>query len=82
VQKKWDWNVSLSYRYLESDATLDALTDVDFHQGGTNVQGYILAGNLGIAHNTWVNLRWYSGQAISGPHFGADTLFVDLNTRF
>ncbi len=82
VQKKWDWNVSLSYRYLQTDATLDALTDIDFHQGGTNAQGYVLAGNLGIARNTWVNLRWYSAQAISGPHYGTDTLFVDLNTRF
>jgi hypothetical protein len=82
VQKKWDWNVSLSYRYLQTDATLDALTDIDFHQGGTNAQGYVLAGNLGIARNTWVNLRWYSAQAISGPHYGTDTLFLDLNTRF
>jgi hypothetical protein len=82
MKQRWDWNVFLSYRYLQSDATLDAIADSDFHQGGTNAQGYILGGNLGIARNTWLNLKWLSAQAVSGPHYGTDTLFLDLNTRF
>jgi hypothetical protein len=82
MKQRWDWNVFLSYRYLQSDATLDAIADFEFHQGGTNAQGYILGGNLGIARNTWLNLKWLSAQAVSGPHYGTDTLFLDLNTRF
>jgi len=82
ISKRWDWNVFVSYRYLQTDATLDAIADADFHQGGTNAQGYLVGGNVGIAHNTWVNLRWLSAEAISGPHYGTETLFVDLNTRF
>ena len=82
IQKAWDWNVSLSYRYLETDATLDAIADADFHQGGTNAQGYIIGGNLGVAKNTYVSLRWLSAEAISGPHYGTNTLYLDLQTKF
>jgi hypothetical protein len=82
MHKLWDWNVSLAYRYLETDSTLDAITDVDFHQGGTNAQGYIFGANLGIAHNTWLNFRYMSAEAISGPHYGTDTIFLDLNSSF
>ncbi len=82
MHRLWDWNVFLSYRYLQTDATLDAIADADFHQGGTNAQGYILGGNLGIAHNTWLNFRYFSTEAIAGPHYGADTIFLDLNSSF
>jgi hypothetical protein len=82
IQKLWDWNVFASYRYLQSDATLDAIADADFHDGGTNAQGYILGGSLGIARNTWLQLRYFSAEAISGPHFGTDEIFLDLNSSF
>ena len=82
IHKLWDWNVFLSYRYLQTDATLDALTDPDFHMGGTNAQGYLLGGNLGIARNTWLQLRYYSAEAVSGPHYGTDTVFFDLLSSF
>jgi hypothetical protein len=80
--ERWQWQTSISYRYLETDATLDALADADFHEGGTNAQGYVLIGNLGLAHNTWMQLRYISAQAIAGPHYGTDQIYVDLNTRF
>ncbi len=82
MHKLWDWNVSLSYRYLESDATLDAIADSEFHEGGTNAQGYILGANLDIARNTWLNFRYMSAQAISGPHYGTDQIYFDLNSSF
>uniref|UniRef100_UPI0025CDBDEA putative porin n=1 Tax=uncultured Xanthomonas sp. TaxID=152831 RepID=UPI0025CDBDEA len=37
-----EWNVSLGYRYLESDAVPDGFTDSDFHLGGTNARGFIV----------------------------------------
>jgi hypothetical protein len=82
MQKRWDWNVFLSYRYLQSDSTLDAIADSDFHEGGTNAQGYIVGGDLGIARNTWLTLRYMSAEVISGPHYGTDQIFLDLQTRF
>jgi hypothetical protein len=82
MQKAWDWNVFLTYRYLQSDATLDAIDDSDFHLGGTNAQGYIVGSSVGIAHNTWLQLRYFSSEAVSGPHFGVNTVYLDLNSRF
>lgn len=82
IHKRWDWNVSLSYRYLATDATLDSIADSDFHLGGTNAQGYIIGGSLGIARNTALSLRWLSAQAISGPHYGNDVLQFDLLSTF
>jgi hypothetical protein len=82
MHQRWDWNVFLSYRYLQTDSTLDAIADSDFHEGGTNAQGYILGGDLGIARNTWLTLRLMEAQAISGPHYGTEQVYLDLQTRF
>ena len=30
LRQLWDWNLRLSYRYVETDATVDAFTDSDF----------------------------------------------------
>ena len=80
--ERWDWNVAASYEYIQPDALLDAFTDSDFHLGGTNAKGWTLAGNLGLAHNTWLSAKWLSADAVSGPHFSVDVLQVDLNVRF
>jgi hypothetical protein len=77
-----DWNASFTYKYLESDAVIDAFTDSDFHNGGTNAKGFILAGNYGVVDDVWLGLRWLSSDAISGPKFSVDTLMLDLNARF
>lgn len=77
-----DWNASFTYKYLESDAVMDAFTDSDFHNGGTNAKGYIVAGNYGVVDDVWLGLRWLSSDAISGPKFSVDTLMLDLNARF
>jgi hypothetical protein len=82
MHKLWDWNVFATYRYLETDATLDAIADSDFHYGGTNAQGYILGSSLGIARNTWLQLRYFSAEAISGPHYGTQQIYLDLNSSF
>jgi hypothetical protein len=82
VQQLWDWKVSLFYKYLESDAVLDAFTDSDFHGGGTNTKGWILGGDLGVYNNVWLATRWYSTTEVSGPPFAMDTLQLDLNAKF
>jgi len=82
IAKRWDWNVSLTYKYLESDSVLAALNDPDFHLGGTNAKGFILAGNLGIARNAWITAKWLSSNQVSGPTYVVDVVQADLNVRF
>ncbi len=83
VPKKFgDWNVELSYRYIEADATLDSLADSDFRLGGTNSKGYGIGGNFGLSRNVTLSGRWLSGNQISGPPLAIDTLQVDLVAAF
>ncbi len=77
-----DWQLSLTYRYLEADAVLDAYTDADFHLGGTNNKGYILGLLYGLGRNTWVSTRWLSSNEISGAPLSINSLQVYLNARF
>jgi hypothetical protein len=82
LEKSWDWNLALGYRYIESDAVLDGLTDSDFYPGGTNVKMYTFAANLALDRNVWVDTRFYSGTQVSGPDYISNTLLVDLNAKF
>jgi hypothetical protein len=77
-----DWNVWWAYKYLERDAVLDAFTDSNFHLAGTDTKGWMFGVNYGLAKNTWLNARWLSAEAISGPPLDVDVLLVDLNSRF
>ena len=82
------WSVFGLYKYVGSDAVLDAYTDSDFHQagasnlGGTNVKGWVVGGNYGLMKNVWLTGKWFSGNVISGPQFGVDMMQLDLNTHF
>jgi hypothetical protein len=82
IKQLWDWNVHAGYKYLESDATLDAFVDSDFGLGGTNLKGYFLGGNVGLSENVWATLRWMSATNIGGTPYAVDVLQVDLNARF
>lgn len=82
MTKRWDWNVGLGYKYLESDAMIDAFTDSDFGLGGTNLEGYILGGNLALGQNVWTQLRWISADEIEGAPYAVDLIQLDLNGRF
>jgi len=77
-----DWRGTLGYRYVQRDALLDALTDADFHEGGTNAEGYFMRADVGLAHNVWTRFSWYAGNQIDGPHYQVDVLQLDLNARF
>ncbi|ABD88463.1 conserved hypothetical protein [Rhodopseudomonas palustris BisB18] len=82
IKYLWDWNVHAGYKYLESDATIDAFADSDFGLGGTNLKGYFLGGNLGLSENVWASLRWMSATNIGGSPYAVDVLQVDLNAKF
>ncbi|MBU1424258.1 MAG: putative porin [Gammaproteobacteria bacterium] len=82
IVRSGEWQARIAYKYLEADAVLDALTDSDFHLGGTNAKGFIVGGSYGVDDNTWLNLRWYSTDQIDGVPLAIDTLQLDLNARF
>jgi hypothetical protein len=84
LEKLLDWNLNLTYRYLESDATVDAFNDTDFggYLAGTNLKGYMIGGNLALSPRIWTSLRFMSADAIAGAPLKVDTIQVDLNAKF
>ena len=82
IHQRWDWNTSLAYRYLQTDATLDAIDDSEFHNGGTNAKGYILWSKLGIAKDTWLGLKYLNATAVSGPQYNSQSVYLDINSSF
>ena len=82
VRNYGEWKGFLCYKYLGSDAVMDAFTDSDFHLGGTNAKGWILGAEFGLAKNVWLSSKWLTTNEISGPPFAIDTFFFDLNAKF
>jgi hypothetical protein len=77
-----DWQASLGYRYVESDAVLDAFADSDFGGGGTNVKGFTVSGTMALSKAVRCSLRWSSADEVAGPPLSSDILQVDLNAKF
>jgi hypothetical protein len=77
-----EWNVSLTYRYVEGDAVFDAFTDSDFHLGGANAKGWIMQSQFGLSERLWLTIRWISSDEIRSVPIAIDKLFIDLNARF
>ncbi len=82
LDKRGAWNVGVGYRYIESDALVDAFVDSDFGLGGTNLQGYTVSGSVALSKNAWVTLRWLSADSIAGPTYKSDVVQVDFNGKF
>ncbi len=80
--QRWDWNVNLAYRHVESDAVVDAFDDSDFGLGGTNLKGFTFGGALALADGVWASARWMSADAIVGPTYKVDVLQIDVAARF
>ncbi len=76
------WNTYAAYKYIESDAVLDAFTDSDFHLGGTNAKGWVIGANYGVMDNAWLSAKWMSTDQIDGPNIGIDVLLIDFNAKF
>jgi hypothetical protein len=84
MEKRWDWNLGVNYRYVESDSVVDGFTDADFGAPlyGTNLKGFAFNANLALSHDIWVGLTWLSADNIAGPQFKSDVLQVDVNGKF
>jgi Putative porin len=82
IEQFGDWNASVAYRYIEPDAVLDAFVDSDFRLGGTNSEGFVLTGTLGLQSRANLQVRWLSANEIYGVPFSVDVAQVDLNLKF
>ena len=94
VREAGDWQAFTAYRYIGSDALLDAFVDSDFGLGGTNLRGYVLGGSYAICRDTALGVRWFSAENIdsmtydspnvllTGQKFKVDTFMVDMTVRF
>lgn len=79
---RWDWNVGVSYRYVESDAVVDAFVDSDFGLGGTNLEGFTVSGGLAFGNGLSTAARWLTASSIVGPPLDVDVMQVDVSMRF
>lgn len=77
-----EWNASLSYKYLQADAVVDAFTDSDFHLSGTNARGWILKWDFGLSNRLWISGRWISSDEIRSVPISIDKFILDLNAKF
>lgn len=82
LQKRWDWSLGFGYRYIGSDAVVDAFNDSDFGLGGTNMQGFTAGGLLALSENVWIGIRWMGANSIAGPTYKSDVLQIDINGKF
>ena len=82
LEKFGDWQASIGYRHVESDAVVDGFTDSDFGGGGTNVQGYTLGATMALSPTVRCGLRWMSSNEITGPPLSTDILQFDINAKF
>jgi hypothetical protein len=77
-----DWGAYVSYKRLDTDATVDAFTDSDFHLGGANAKGYIVGGVVGLGGTTAFSVKWLSAQQVTGQPYAVDVLQTDLSVRY
>jgi len=82
LQELGDWQGVVGYRYVESDAVMDAFTDSDFGGGGTNVKGFHLGAIFALSPHVNTGIRWMSANEVDGPPLRTDTLMFDLNAKF
>lgn len=96
VDKLGDWQAGFTWRRIERDAWPDAFTDTTWHLGGTNYDGWSLAGEVGVGPRTSLTLRWtstrnlddgepllFNGQKnFSNADLKIDVLQLELNSRF
>jgi hypothetical protein len=82
MNKRWSWSIAVTYRYLESDAVVDAFTDSDFGMGGTNLKGFIVGGALALADNVSASVRWMSADSIVSLPYSVDVFHFDVSARY
>lgn len=78
-------SLALDYRYqvIESDAVLGLLTGSDFGNGGTDSQGHILKGSVGINKFWKLSLTYFNNeQDIEQEKTGYERIQIDSQFKF
>jgi hypothetical protein len=78
VKKFGDWQAKYIYRKVERDAVFDAVSDSDFHEGGTNAKGSELGLKIGLYDGILFNASYFITEEITGPKDDLDRLQLDL----
>jgi len=82
VTYQGNWRVTLAYRRLEADAVMDAFTDSNFRQGGTDAQGWIAQYEHGLTGNAWLSMKYLSASEIESAPYSVETIQLDINAKF
>ncbi|MCG3178131.1 MAG: hypothetical protein BIFFINMI_00454 [Phycisphaerae bacterium] len=81
AKKKGDWEVLYSFKYVQANAVLSALTDGDF--GGSNQFGHTVGFKYALADNVFLGLTGIFTQSLGArtdPH--RQLLQADLEVKF
>lgn len=92
AKKKGQWQIAYQYKYLEADATWDAIADSDFGLGGTDRKGHVLRAIYNVqdwwqlAFTTFLTEK-ISNRPNDNPHNqqgvpGENMLRLELDTQF
>jgi hypothetical protein len=82
VKRFGDWQAKYIYREVERDAVFDAVSDSDFHEGGTNAKGSELGLKVGLYDGILFNASYFITEAITGPKDDLNRLQLDLVFNF
>lgn len=84
LEKLWDWDVDIGYRYLQSDSVVDGFNDSDFGYPltGTNLQGWTVGGDLALGSRVWLGLHLMDADSIIGPPYGVNVVEFSINGKF
>jgi hypothetical protein len=83
-EKFGDWNVTVGYRHVESDAVIDGFNDSDFGSPltGTNLKGYTVGAAMALSPRVKIGVTWMGANSIVGPEYKSDLLQLDLSAKF
>jgi hypothetical protein len=76
------WDVSYSYRELQSDAVLAAFTDSDFGGGGTDAKGHTIGFNYQLAKNLQFGTTYFHNENDGDPDLDYRRLQLDFKLKF
>jgi len=82
VKKFGDWQFKYLYKVVESDAVLGAISDSDFHGGGTNSKGSEINLKLGLMKGVNASVSYFSTEQETGSQDEHDIFQVDLIFKF
>ncbi|MEC9486298.1 MAG: putative porin [Prosthecochloris sp.] len=83
AKKVGQWEIDANYTHLEKDAVVGAYTDSDRWGGGTDGEGFEIAGTYHLVQNMTVGLKYLSHESDLGVDSpGRDVWQADMVVKF